>query len=146
MLSFSKSIDLGSSSVNWLGHTCLSFPVGSASKSISFGLSIILDWGGLLVSTTKHARLELLVFTVTRLKACLLISLFHWRSLIGCLHTWVLPVCSRGHQGTILLVLLVSVHVGSFTVQFSCLGRAGLWHITVWPVDCLWLTDHDILG
>lgn len=64
LLLLQVGIDFGGSNVDWLGLTALSLPIRVRSES-SLGLvTIVFDWGLLLVATAEHARLELLVLLV----------------------------------------------------------------------------------
>lgn len=108
LLLLQVGIDFGGSNVDWLLLTALSLPVSVRSESSLGIITFVFDWGLVLVTTAKHARLELLVLLVLAVEPRLLV---HTRSsrFVRALLTSILPVSSCAHEAAIPLVVLGAV-------------------------------------
>ena len=120
LLALLESINFSTSTVVWLCHTTLSFPVCVGSKTSFITFTIIFDWCFFLISTSEDAWLKLLILLVLSVQAILRVHFFLRRCCVGCLLLGILPITSSTHKCAIPLIWVHSVLLSGSSMKLSC--------------------------
>jgi len=114
-------IDIGATDVKWFLVSTLGLPVGICSESDSCFIFIVFDWCLLLIATSEHAGLKLLILLVLSVETRIIVHTLLWRGGIRSLLSGVLPITASAHEGAITFLISGPVLLRRCSVDFSCL-------------------------